>query len=1153
VYPIQVWGQSAPNYHIQFVPGSLTVAPAPLVVQANDASRAYGQANPAFTASMSGFVSGEDPSALGGELIFTTPAQTNSPVGVYPLQVSGQSSPNYNIQYVDGNLTVLPGPLVVQADDASRAYGQTNPTFTATLSGLVNNEDITALAGTLAFTTLAQTNSPVGTYPIEPGGLSATNYSLVFSNGTLTVRPYALVVSADNQSRAYGSSNPSLTGTLAGLQNGDNITASFSTLAAASSPVGSYPITVGLSDPDNKLPNYSVSTNQGTLTVAPATLVVSADNQARSYGLPNPVLTGTLVGLQNGDNITAQFSTLADAGSPVAGYPITVGLSDPDGKLGNYNLTTNLGTLTINQAATVGSIVSSLNPALLHSEVTFTLQLDPAAPGDGTPTGTVQLLLDDVPYGSPLTPTQGNAELSTDALPLGAHAISAWYEGDENFLGVTVALASPQVIYTAPVAGAYTIRRAPNQGTRVSVSDLLAVSSDPGGYALGLDSAASTSAQGGTVRSADGWLFYEPPAGLTNADSFTYTVRDPYIASAPGVVSIQVDNQAAPTLKPAGSGKGTNYLLLCGIPWRAYTIEYSHNLTKPTWQPLVTAMADSRGQFECADALPPGTRMRFYRSFYEGTAGQNAVVLLLTSSCNPALPGAAVTFTATVLAADPGLGIPSGSVQFSSETGPLGPPVALVAGVASLTTSSLASGLPTVTAEYGGDDRFLANTTSLEPPQVVNTPPVASDDVVQRPPTAGTKIAASNLLANASDPDGDPLFLDSVAPLSDEGGLLRLADDWIYYTPPAAFSGVDSFTYTIRDPYGATAVGTVTVEPLLSSGPSQSVTFLNVSNGTYCLIFTGIPWRTYTIQYTEDQDPASTNWVSLGTATADSWGTYQFDDTPPPGAPPRFYRAVSTLAGATASPFLLAVWTNFIAHTNGRTMEIWSESSLPDGWPNVPPVLAWNTNSLLYGLDGFTAISQCNEFQGSPGQVPATLLTRRHAYLRGHGLGDAGLTTQLAGERVWFCTADNTVVTMTIAAKVIRLGTIAGEYYDYGLVVFTEDVPATLTPMSVLSAANVETYYSATPDLPFMFLGTEQEGHVSAQVPPFVYPLMKGGDSGSPNMIPTPDNVLVMISGRTTSGPSLQMQADIDALSAYLGLNTNNYQLRWYDMKPWGP
>jgi hypothetical protein len=173
--------------------------------------------------------------------------------------------------------------------------------------------------------------------------------------------------------------------------------------------------------------------------------------------------------------------------------------------------------------------------------------------------------------------------------------------------------------------------------------------------------------------------------------------------------------------------------------------------------------------------------------------------------------------------------------------------------------------------------------------------------------------------------------------------------------------------------------------------------------------------------------------------------------------------------------------------------------------------------------------------------------------MRGHGTGDNGLKTNLAGKKVWFCTASNTVVSMTIAANLTRYEFGSGNSYDYGLVLFTEDVPDSITPMSVISAADFGTYYYDTPDIPFLFLGTEQLGHCGAgyEVPPFSYPLEKGGDSGSPNMIPFPDNKLVMYSGRTTSGPSPPMQADIDALSLYLGLNPNNYRLRWQDMTPW--
>ena len=65
--------------------------------------------------------------------------------------------------------------------------------------------------------------------------------------------------------------------------------------------------------------------------------------------------------------------------------------------------------------------------------------------------------------------------------------------------------------------------------------------------------------------------------------------------------------------------------------------------------------------------------------------------------------------------------------------------------------------------------------------------------------------------------------------------------------------------------------------------------------------------------------------------------------------------------------------------------------------------------------------------------------------------------------------------------------------------------------------------------------------------------LFKGGDSGSPNILPSPDNKLIMFSGRGVPGFSSQVQADVDTLSMYSGLNTNNYRLRWYDLSPWAP
>ena len=65
------------------------------------------------------------------------------------------------------------------------------------------------------------------------------------------------------------------------------------------------------------------------------------------------------------------------------------------------------------------------------------------------------------------------------------------------------------------------------------------------------------------------------------------------------------------------------------------------------------------------------------------------------------------------------------------------------------------------------------------------------------------------MLANDSDPDGDPLTIIGVtAPAS---GSVVANGASITYTPAAGFAGTDRFTYTIDDGRGGTATANVTV------------------------------------------------------------------------------------------------------------------------------------------------------------------------------------------------------------------------------------------------------------------------------------------------------------------------------------------------------
>jgi hypothetical protein len=267
-----------------------------------------------------------------------------------------------------------------------------------------------------------------------------------------------------------------------------------------------------------------------------------------------------------------------------------------------------------------------------------------------------------------------------------------------------------------------------------------------------------------------------------------------------------------------------------------------------------------------------------------GTSG------LVTVSQNPALPATPVTLTMSLSAVAPGSGTPAGSVQFRDGGSPLGSPVNLVNGTASLVTSSLALGSHSISANYAGNANFEATSATLAQPLVINTPPTAVADVTERYADQGVKMQITALLANDSDADGDTIAFNSVSPTSPGGGTLSVSNGWIQYSPLTGFANTDSFTYVITDGRGGSAVGAVTInikdEPIVA----QNLVIDSQGNGSYRIRFHGIPGREYTIQYSDSLAPA--NWQTLASIVADAQGRGEAMDTPPPGVTSRYYRTV---------------------------------------------------------------------------------------------------------------------------------------------------------------------------------------------------------------------------------------------------------------------
>ncbi len=102
----------ASNYTVtQPTLANVNISKALLTVTANDAQRNVGAPNPVFTAITAGFVAGEDASVLEGHLSLSTDATPTSPAGGYRITPKGLAASNYDFQYVDGHLTIVPTGL----------------------------------------------------------------------------------------------------------------------------------------------------------------------------------------------------------------------------------------------------------------------------------------------------------------------------------------------------------------------------------------------------------------------------------------------------------------------------------------------------------------------------------------------------------------------------------------------------------------------------------------------------------------------------------------------------------------------------------------------------------------------------------------------------------------------------------------------------------------------------------------------------------------------------------------------------------------------------------------------------------------------------------------------------------------------------------
>ena len=540
------------DYSIGYVTGSLTITPAALTITADDQTKVYGAALPTLTASYSGFVNGDTSASLTTQPTLTTTATASSHVAgsPYAITASGAADSDYSISYVAGSLTVTPAALTISADNQTKVYGAALPTLTAIYSGFVNGETSASLTTQPTLTTTAAASSHVAgsPYAITASGAADSDYSISYVNGSLTITPAALTITADDQTKVYGAALPTLTASYSGFVNGDTSASlttqpTLTTTATASSHVAGSPYAItasGAADSD-----YSISYVTGSLTITPAALTITADNQIKVYGAALPTLTASYSGFVNGDtsaSLTTQpmLLTTATASSQVSGNPYAItasGAADSD-----YNISYVGGNLTVTAAP-----------------LTITADNQTKVYGAALPTLTAS-------YSGFVS---GDTSASLTTQPMLTTTVTASSQVSGNPYAITASGAADSDYSISYVGGNLTVTAAPltitaNNQSKVYGAALPTLTASYSGFVNG-DTSASLTTQPtlSTTATASSHVAGSPYA-ITASDAVDSDYSISYVAGTlnvtPAALTITADNQtkvygaALPTLTASYSG-----------------------------------------------------------------------------------------------------------------------------------------------------------------------------------------------------------------------------------------------------------------------------------------------------------------------------------------------------------------------------------------------------------------------------------------------------------------------------------------------------------------------------------------------------------------------------------------------------------------------
>jgi hypothetical protein len=339
-------------------------------------------------ATLVGSPAGRAVSGGSASVTWTLPAGT--PAWTYSIDAAyggggsfGASSDNTK------TLTVGKASATITAENKTKTYGSSDPTWTYLVSGMGGSETI----DTPPTCMVSGVHINVGITTIGCSGATDADYTFSYLPGTLTVGPRAITVAAGTDSKAYDGTRTSTvipTITVGSLASGDSASWSqtFDTKDVGTAKTLTPTGTVNDGNGGN---NYSVTlATVGTGVIIPRGLTVTTNEATKVYGAPLPTFAVSYGGFVPGEGTgvlggTLSFTTWATQTSPVADYDVMPqGLTSTSYAIGFVK-----GILHITPASTTTTLTGPAAPIVVGGSVHLVAAVAVVSPIPLPPQGTV--------------------------------------------------------------------------------------------------------------------------------------------------------------------------------------------------------------------------------------------------------------------------------------------------------------------------------------------------------------------------------------------------------------------------------------------------------------------------------------------------------------------------------------------------------------------------------------------------------------------------------------------------------------------------------------------------------------------------------------------------------------------------------------------